>query len=66
MHRIADLCPDTARTDARVIAARTLPTLRAIYIDDDDLAAEAARISNRIRSLPTGTNLALKCVLGRS
>ncbi|WP_116206907.1 IS110 family transposase [Amycolatopsis circi] len=70
----------TDARDAFVIAdaARTLPhTLRQINVDDDalaeldvligyddDLAAEATRISNRIRGLLTGIHPALERVLG--
>jgi hypothetical protein len=70
----------TDARDAYVIAdaARTLPhTLRQIGVDDDalaeldvligyddDLTAEATRISNRIRGLLTGIHPALERVLG--
>src|SRR5207248_1767993 len=70
----------TDARDAYVIAdaARTLPhTLRRVGVDDealaeldvlvgydDDLAAEATRISNRIRGLLTGLHPALERVLG--
>jgi transposase len=70
----------TDARDAYIIAdaARTLPhTLRQINVDDDalaeldvligyddDLAAEATRISNRIRGLLTGIHPALERVLG--
>jgi transposase len=70
----------TDARDAFIIAdaARTLPhTLRQINVDDDalaeldvligyddDLAAEATRISNRIRGLLTGIHPALERVLG--
>ncbi|TCP38959.1 transposase, partial [Tamaricihabitans halophyticus] len=70
----------TDARDAYVIAdaARTLPhTLRELNVDDealaeldvlvgfdDDLAAEATRISNRIRGLLTGIHPALERVLG--
>jgi len=70
----------TDARDAFIIAdaARTLPhTLRRINVDDDalaeldvligyddDLAAEATRISNRIRGLLTGIHPALERVLG--
>jgi transposase len=70
----------TDARDAFIIAdaARTLPhTLRQINLDDDalaeldvligyddDLAAEATRISNRIRGLLTGIHPALERVLG--
>ncbi|AUI61534.1 IS110 family transposase [Amycolatopsis sp. BJA-103] len=70
----------TDARDAYVIAdaARTLPhTLRQLNVDDealaeldvlvgfdDDLAAEATRVSNRIRGLLTGIHPALERVLG--
>jgi len=80
MRRIADLYPGNAKTDARdayiiADAARTVPDalrrldialaeLDVLVVYDDDLAAEATRISNRIRGLLTGIHPALERVLG--
>jgi len=61
MRGIVDLYPGTAKTDAR---DNTLAELDVLIGYDDDLAAEATRISNRIRGLPTGLHPALERVLG--
>ncbi|MGW4331092.1 IS110 family transposase [Nocardia sp. NPDC004573] len=80
MHRIADLYPGQAKTNAlhhrrrgphhahtlrRVdIGDYTLTELGVLAGFDDDLAEEATRTSNRIRGLLTGIHPALERVLG--
>lgn len=59
---------DAARTlpprYAEWIWARTLPELKVLAGLNEDLAAEATRISNRIRGLLTQIHPALERVLG--